>query len=210
MLEAPYRQSVHGSGPSNSEDAGHRFNERPNSGSILNFREALMTFRSIAVVGFAAFFGSTLLAKPVPISPAAVPFNIGAVRAIALRDMINRVPNDGSVFGKKEGTGAVADVLREAGAPTDALSLGVDALLVRMPGRMVLIDTGLGSKVGGVLMQSLALAKVSPAEITDVLITHSHGDHVGGLSNADGKSAFPNGDHPYDARRMGIHPEPAR
>ena len=151
-----------------------------------------MTLRSIAALGLAAFFGSTLLANPVPISPAAVPLSIGAVRAVALRDMINRVPNDGSVFGKKEGTGAVADVLREAGAPTDALSLGVDALLVRMPSRMVLIDTGLGPKVGGVLMRSLALANVSPADITDVLITHSHGDHVGGLSNADGKLAFPN------------------
>ena len=151
-----------------------------------------MTLRSIAALGFAVFLGSTVLAKPVPIGPAAVPFSIGSVHAVALRDMINRVPNDGSVFGKKEGQAAVADILRKAGAPTDVLSLGVDALLVRMPGRMVLIDTGLGPKVGGVLMQSLTLAKVSPADITDVLITHSHGDHVGGLSSADGKLAFPN------------------
>ena len=151
-----------------------------------------MNLRSIAALGFAVFAGSQVLAKPVPIAPAAVPFNIGAVRAIALRDMINRVPNDGSVFGKKEGPAAVAGILRKAGAPTDALSLGVDALLVRVPGHMVLIDTGLGPKIGGVLMQSLALARVSPADITDVLITHSHGDHVGGLSSADGKMMFPN------------------
>ncbi|WP_242136885.1 MBL fold metallo-hydrolase [Sphingomonas sp. TREG-RG-20F-R18-01] len=151
-----------------------------------------MTLRSIAALGFAVFLGSPVLAKPVPIAPAAVPFGIGAVRVVALRDMINRVPNDGSVFGKTEGPAAVADILRKAGAPTDAVSLGVDALLVRMPGRMVLIDAGLGPKVGGVLMQSLALAKVSPTDITDILITHSHGDHVGGLSDADGKLAFPN------------------
>ncbi|WP_242181652.1 MBL fold metallo-hydrolase [Sphingomonas sp. CARO-RG-8B-R24-01] len=151
-----------------------------------------MTLRSIAALGFAVFLGSPVLAKPVPIAPAAVPFGIGAVRVVALRDMINRVPNDGSVFGKTEGPAAVADILRKAGAPTDAVSLGVDALLVRMPGRMVLIDAGLSPKVGGVLMQSLALAKVSPTDITDVLITHSHGDHVGGLSDADGKLAFPN------------------
>jgi glyoxylase-like metal-dependent hydrolase (beta-lactamase superfamily II) len=151
-----------------------------------------MTPRLVAALGFAALLGSSVLAKPVPIAPAAVPFGIGSVRAVALRDMINRVPNDGSVFGQIEGSAAVAAVLRQAGAPTDAVSLGVDALLVHMPGHIVLIDTGLGPKVGGVLMQSLALAKVSPAAITDVLITHSHGDHVGGLSSVDGQLAFPN------------------
>lgn len=151
-----------------------------------------MHFRSIAALGLAALLGSAALAKPVPVAPAAIPFAVGALRLVALRDMINSVPNDGSVFGKKEGPAAVADVLRAAGAPTDALPLGVDALLVRMPDRVVLIDTGLGPKVGGALMQSLALAKVSPTEITDVLITHSHGDHVGGLSKIDGTLAFPN------------------
>jgi glyoxylase-like metal-dependent hydrolase (beta-lactamase superfamily II) len=43
----------------------------------------------------------------------------------------------------------------------------------------------------GVLMESLAKAGVKPEDVTDVLITHSHGDHVGGLRDAAGKSAFP-------------------
>src|SRR5260370_35901379 len=40
-------------------------------------------------------------------------------------------------------------------------------------------------------MQSLKKAGVSADEITDVLITHVHGDHVGGLATADGTPAFP-------------------
>lgn len=148
--------------------------------------------RSIALLGLTALLAGTAFAKPVAVAPAATPFTVGTLRLVALRDMINSVPNDGSVFGKAEGPAAVADVLRAAGAPTDALALGVDALLVRMPGRIVLIDTGLGPKVGGVLMKSLALARVAPADVTDVLITHSHGDHVGGLSTIDGGLAFPN------------------
>ena len=132
------------------------------------------------------------IAGPVPIGPAATRVPLGAFTLVPLRDMLNVVPNDGSVFGKDQTPAAVATVLTAAGAPAQEVTLGVDALLVEEPGRTVLIDTGLGPKVGGVLMQSLAQAQVAPATVTDVLITHSHGDHVGGLVTADGSLAFPN------------------
>ncbi|MGN6374632.1 MAG: MBL fold metallo-hydrolase [Sphingomonas sp.] len=141
----------------------------------------------------------TTLAAPLPVlaaaqavAPAATPFALGAFKLYALRDMLNVVPNDNSVFGVGQTPQAVAEVLKTAGAPTDRITLGVDALLVEEPGHVVLIDTGLGPKVGGVLLQSLAKAGVTPQQVTDVLITHSHGDHIGGLVTAEGKPAFPN------------------
>lgn len=78
------------------------------------------------------------------------------------------------------------EVLKAAGAPTDTVTLSVDALLVKAPKRVILIDTG----VGGALQQSLAQAGTKPEEVTDILITHSHPDHMGGLVK-DGKLAFP-------------------
>jgi glyoxylase-like metal-dependent hydrolase (beta-lactamase superfamily II) len=57
---------------------------------------------------------------------------------------------------------------------------------------VILIDSGLGPKANGSLTASLTAGAVSPIDITDVLITHSHGDHVGGLVTSDGKLAFPN------------------
>ncbi len=131
-------------------------------------------------------------AKPVPVAPAATRFPLGAFTLVPLRDMLNVVANDGSVFGKDQTPAAVASVLTAAGAPTQQVTLAVDALLVEAPGRTVLIDTGLGPKFGGVLMQSLAQAGVAPTKVTDVLITHSHGDHVGGLVTGNGALAFPN------------------
>jgi glyoxylase-like metal-dependent hydrolase (beta-lactamase superfamily II) len=151
-----------------------------------------MPVRSLFAAALALLAGTSALAKPLPIAPAATPFSVGALRLFALRDMINAVPNDGSVFGPQVGPAAVAEVLRKAGAATDTLPLGVDALLVELSGHVVLIDTGLGPKVGGALPQSLALAGVDPRKVTDVLITHTHGDHVGGLLTASGALAFPN------------------
>jgi glyoxylase-like metal-dependent hydrolase (beta-lactamase superfamily II) len=43
----------------------------------------------------------------------------------------------------------------------------------------------------GPLSQSINWTENRPAGQTDVLITHSHFDHVGGLWGADGKLAFP-------------------
>lgn len=131
-------------------------------------------------------------AGPVPVAPEATSYPLGRFTLVALRDERNVVPNDGSVFGKDVGPQTVAAALKAAGAPTDRVALAVDALLVREPERTILIDTGLGPKVGGVLMRSLTAAHVAPQAITDVLITHSHGDHVGGLLSADGRLAFPN------------------
>ncbi|WP_269515527.1 MBL fold metallo-hydrolase [Brevundimonas subvibrioides] len=121
-------------------------------------------------------------------------FKIGSLEAIALRDGGLTVPNDNKVLGVGRTPEDVAAVLTGAGLPGDQISLSIQPLLIRDGDRLVLIDTGAGAAfgpVGGKLPASLAAAGIAPDEITDILISHSHGDHVGGLVNASGALAFP-------------------
>lgn len=154
----------------------------------------MMKMLSLLALLTASVAGNALAAEtgPVPAEPAAQTFSVGSIKVTALRDAQFVAANDGKLFGVGIGPDAVAKVLKSAGQPTDHVTLGVDALLVQSGDQKLLIDTGLGPSVHGVLMQSLAKTGVKPEDISNVLITHVHGDHIGGLVTADGSLAFTN------------------
>ena len=146
---------------------------------------------AVAAIWGMVGFPDAMTPGPVSAPPAAWRFRLGALDLTAVRDGRYVTPNDGGDFGSKAGSAAVGRLLAEAGQATDRITLDVDALVVRSPGHLVLLDTGLGPTDHGVLIRSLAMAGISPDEVTDVLITHAHTDHVGGRVGADGRAAFP-------------------
>ncbi len=69
-----------------------------------------------------------------------------------------------------------------------------NAFLINTGDKLVLVDTGAGGLFGptlGKLVQNIAAAGYKPEQIDDIVITHMHPDHVGGLV-ANGALAFPN------------------
>ncbi|MEJ7601265.1 MAG: MBL fold metallo-hydrolase [Kofleriaceae bacterium] len=119
---------------------------------------------------------------------------IGALEAYALEDGHLEVPNDGQLLGVGRPPGEVAALLAAAGLARDTIRLDIQCLLVKAGDRVVLFDTGMGEGSGadtGHLADSLARAKVAPSAVTDVFISHAHGDHVGGLVTKAGDLAFP-------------------
>ncbi|MEM8552665.1 MAG: MBL fold metallo-hydrolase [Pseudomonadota bacterium] len=86
--------------------------------------------------------------------------------------------------------------LRDAFLPEDApYAAPVNAYLVDTGDGLVLIDSGATSAMAptaGKLSENLAAAGVSGDDISAVLITHLHPDHIGGMTGADGAKAFPN------------------
>ncbi len=75
------------------------------------------------------------------------------------------------------------------------LAMDVNCLVIRTGPHNVLMDTGCGDWPGfsgGKLIENMAAAGIKPADIDTVIITHAHGDHIGGNVDAKGKPAFAN------------------
>jgi glyoxylase-like metal-dependent hydrolase (beta-lactamase superfamily II) len=70
--------------------------------------------------------------------------------------------------------------------PNGTYPTAVNAFLVRTPDRLVLVDAGFGRE----LFSNLKSLGAEPGRIDTVLLTHMHGDHIGGLL-LGGKAAFP-------------------
>jgi glyoxylase-like metal-dependent hydrolase (beta-lactamase superfamily II) len=84
------------------------------------------------------------------------------------------------------------------------LELALGGFLLRVGDRVVLIDTGVGELDrdpfhGGRLLEGLAAESVSPADVTDVILTHLHFDHVG-WTTRHGEIVFPNATYRCDQR----------
>ena len=90
--------------------------------------------------------------------------------------------------------GAVAAAL--ADTPQSQPLIGhVNTYVVNTAGRLCLIDAGGPSSFVptlGRLEAGLAAVGIDPAQIDQLLLTHLHIDHIGGLLSADGQAMFPN------------------
>ena len=120
-------------------------------------------------------------------------FKLGQLDLVALEDGIISMPMSESPW-IKAGAEAkvVTDFFAKAGLPTDKVELGVHPLLVKDGERLILIDAGAGGQMGTAnqLVSALKAAGYEPDQVTDVLISHAHGDHIGGLVK-DGALIFP-------------------
>jgi glyoxylase-like metal-dependent hydrolase (beta-lactamase superfamily II) len=70
--------------------------------------------------------------------------------------------------------------------PRDVLDWPLNVVVVRSGGRTILVDAGLGVEFpdfprAGQTVHRLQAAGIDPAAVTDVVLTHLHMDHVGGL-----------------------------
>ena len=71
--------------------------------------------------------------------------------------------------------------------PDGKYTSAVNAFLIITPDKKILIDTGLGKQ----LPNQLEKLAITPEEIDIILLTHLHGDHIGGLIK-NGEKRFPN------------------
>jgi glyoxylase-like metal-dependent hydrolase (beta-lactamase superfamily II) len=88
------------------------------------------------------------------------------------------------------------------GLSLDEADTSMNVLLLRLGAETVLVDAGEGGRpYGGELRASLDAAGIAPEAITQVVITHTHGDHVLGLLTDDALT-FPNARYVISAQEM--------
>lgn len=161
------------------------------------------------------------LKKPVAAGaqvPGIYRFKIGSLRAIALHDgVVTRDLPAG--FVRNASKEEVGEAFAAIGLPRDKLSLTFTALAIDTGKGIVLIDTGFGESGPpgtGNIVANLAAAGIRPEDVTTLLISHFHGDHISGVRHKDDSLMFPNAeivvpepewDYWMDEARMGAAPE---
>lgn len=73
------------------------------------------------------------------------------------------------------------------------MQTAVNAYLINTGRNLVLVDAGAAKLFGpslGFVLQNMKAAGYEPAQVDTVVVTHLHGDHMGGLNDAAGKPLF--------------------
>ncbi|MCG8272611.1 MBL fold metallo-hydrolase [Aquamicrobium sp. NLF2-7] len=94
-------------------------------------------------------------------------------------------------------------LLEKYGQPTDAMRPDCNVTLVRTGDRLAIFDVGAGPNFmssTGKLLDSLEAAGVAPGDVTDVVITHAHPDHIWGLTDDFDELVFADADYHIGAR----------
>jgi len=91
--------------------------------------------------------------------------------------------------------GAVDQILQARGVAAGAIHPPINVTLLRHAGRVVLFDAGSGpgfQSTAGQLAAALDAAGVAPDEVTHVVFTHCHPDHLWGVLDDFDDPLFPN------------------
>jgi glyoxylase-like metal-dependent hydrolase (beta-lactamase superfamily II) len=123
-------------------------------------------------------------------------FGIGAMRITVIDDARFTFPAPAFAANQPEGT--IGPFLDRFGLPTDFASLHMQVTLIENGDNKVLLDTGMGDVTfpknpvdNGRLAAGLSAIGVAPEDITAVILSHGHPDHIGSCSK-NGEPVFKN------------------
>jgi glyoxylase-like metal-dependent hydrolase (beta-lactamase superfamily II) len=122
-------------------------------------------------------------------------FTLGDFEVSVISDGSRTAPNPQSIFGRDQQPEAVSALLTENFLPADAIRFTFSPVLINTGEDLVLFDTGNGAngREGGAgrLLENISKAGYSSDQVSVVVISHMHPDHIGGLLEG-GEPAFPN------------------
>ncbi len=117
--------------------------------------------------------------------PSRYALRVGEIDVLVISDGVLSLP--GAMLAHNAAPAVRAAWLEGMFLPPDVLEWALNVVVVRSGGRTILIDAGLGADPdlnlprAGRLVQRLEAAGIDLASVTDVVLTHMHMDHCGGL-----------------------------
>jgi glyoxylase-like metal-dependent hydrolase (beta-lactamase superfamily II) len=117
--------------------------------------------------------------------PSRYPLRIGDIDVLVISDGVLPLPT--AILAHNVDPTVRAAWLEDRFLPPEMLNWPLNVIVVRSGGRTILIDSGLGVDPdldlprAGRLAPRLEAAGIDLASVTDVVLTHMHMDHVGGL-----------------------------
>ena len=123
-------------------------------------------------------------------------FGIGTMRVTVIDDARFTFP--AAAFAANQPEGTIGPFLSGYGLPTETVSLHMQITYIEHGPRKILLDTGMGDITfpgnapdNGRLFAGLQTIGVAPEEITHVILSHGHPDHIGACSQ-NGEPMFKN------------------
>ena len=116
--------------------------------------------------------------------PSRYALKVGDIDVMVISDGVLTLP--GSMLGHNVDQAVRRAWLEDRFLPPDQFDWALNAVVVRSGGRTILVDTGIGAefpdlKRAGKLAHRLQAAGIDLPSVTDVVLTHFHMDHIGGL-----------------------------
>ncbi|SFU96341.1 MULTISPECIES: MBL fold metallo-hydrolase [Bradyrhizobium] len=128
---------------------------------------------------------SPVTSKPEELVPSRYALKIGDIDVMVVSDGVLPLPT--AMLAHNVDPSARAAWLKEMFLPPDAFDWALNAVVVRSGSQTILVDAGLGFDPdlhlprAGQLIKRLEAAGIDLSSVTDVVLTHMHMDHVGGL-----------------------------
>lgn len=130
---------------------------------------------------------------PAPATPGVFRFRLGEATVTTLFDGWFQRPLAG--FIRNAELPAVQQVLRESERQVETVRIPYSVTMVQIGRHTVLFDAGTGGQLaptGGWMFANMRAAGVAPEQVTLIIHSHFHGDHITGLTTPDNAAVFPN------------------
>lgn len=127
--------------------------------------------------------------EPEELVPSRYALKVGEIEVLVVSDGV--LPLPATMLAHNVASSVRNAWLDDMFLPSDAFDWALNAVVVRSGGKTILIDAGLGSDPdlhlprAGQLIRRLEAMGIDLTSVTDVVLTHMHMDHIGGLL-ADG------------------------